>query len=85
MPEVEVRFRTVLSHEAFAVLARIQKTRIHIEIRVALLNGNRNPLGLQNGTDASRRNSFSNPRQDTACHKYKLCLFTHVYFPSMEP
>jgi len=39
--DVEVGFRTVFCHEHFAVLERVHRARVHVDIRVELLHDNR--------------------------------------------
>ena len=40
MPQVQVSFLSVVGHIAFAVLVRVQRTRVDVDIRVELLDGN---------------------------------------------
>ena len=60
MPQVEFGLDAVFSNKTFAVLFRIQQSRINIQIRIALLHRHRQPLGLQHRANRRRGNSLAN-------------------------
>ena len=51
MPEVQVGFRAVVRDIYLAVLERIHRSRVDVEIRVELLNGHPEPAELQKQAD----------------------------------
>ncbi len=57
--KVEVGFGAVFGNETLTVFARIQKTRIYVKIRVAFLNRDSCPLGLQDSTNARSGNTLT--------------------------
>ena len=73
MAQVQVRFRAVIRHEHFAVLIRAHGSRIDIDIRIEFLYRNLIAPALQQTSQRSCRNSFSERRNHAACYKNVLC------------
>ena len=72
MSQIQVRLRAVLRHEHLSMLIGTHGTRIDIDIRIQLLRRDLKPSCLQESTQRSRRDSFSQPRYYAASYKYKL-------------
>src|SRR5688572_17891215 len=59
MTEVEIGFGAVVGDVAFAVLVGVERTRIDIDVRIKFLNSYFEPSGLQQLTQRSSNDSFS--------------------------
>ena len=59
MSEIQIGFMAVFGHIAFAVLIRIEGTRVNIDIGVKLLNRNSVATCLEQTGQRSRDDSFA--------------------------
>src|SRR6185312_4014878 len=60
--EIEIRFGAVIGHENFAMLERAHRARVDVEIRIELLERNRQPAAFQKAADRRRRDAFAERR-----------------------
>ncbi len=73
MPQIQVGFRAVVGDEHFAMLNRIHRAGIDVQIRIQLLDRNRQPPAFEQSSQRSRCNPFSQPGNHAACDKYVFC------------
>ena len=52
VPDVQVGLGSVVGHEDLAVLERVHRARVHVEVRVQLLHGDPQPAGPQQAAEA---------------------------------
>ncbi len=69
MSQVEIRLRSVVRDEHFAVLDRVHRAGIDIDIGVKLLHGNFVASGLQKTAEGRCGNAFSKSGNDAAGDK----------------
>ena len=74
MAQIQIGLRAVVGHEHLAVLVRIHRTRIHIDVGIQLLHGDAQPPQLQQPSQRRRRNAFSQRRNHAAGDKNILRL-----------
>ena len=73
MAQIQVRFRSVIRHEHFAVLIRAHGSRIDIDIRIEFLYRNLIAPALQQASQGCCRNPLTQRRNHAACYKNVLC------------
>ena len=71
--KVEIRFRAVVGHEHLAVLERVHRPGVNVQVRVELLHGDAKPPRFQKPAERCRGNPLSEARNDAAGHKNKFC------------
>ena len=76
MTKIQIGLGPVVGHENLAVLKRRHRSRIDVYIRVQLHHLNRQPPGLQQRPDRTRRQPFAKARNHAACYKY---VFGHIF------
>ena len=59
MPDVEIGLGAVLGDEDLAVLERVHRARIDVEIRIELLHRDPQSSGHQQAAQTGRRESFA--------------------------
>jgi hypothetical protein len=59
--EVEVCFGAVFGHKAFTVLTGVEEPGVDVEVRIALLEIDRESAGLEQITDGGGRNALAEP------------------------
>ena len=69
VPEVEVGLRTVFGHEHLAVLVRIHRTGIDVDVRVELLAAHRDAAALEEPAERGCSNALAERRGDAAREK----------------
>ena len=79
MTQVQVCFHAVDGDVALAVLIRVQRTWIDVDIGIKLLNGYFVATCLQQFADAGRDNAFSQRGNHTACHEDVFCIHTLLF------
>ena len=72
MPQIQIGFRAVGGHEDLAVLIRIHRPRIDIDIRVEFEEIDFDPARLQRRAQRSRRDSLAERRDDSAGDNHEL-------------
>src|SRR4029077_532965 len=72
VPEVEVGFRAVIGDEDLSVLVRAHRARVHVQVRVELLEGDGEVAGLQDVPDGRRGNALAERGDDTPGHENVL-------------
>lgn len=70
MAKIKIGFSAIKSHEAFAMLGRIQRTGINIEIWVTLLDIDAQATGLQEASNRSGRDTLSNSGKHTTSYEH---------------
>ena len=81
MSQIKVRFGSVLRYIDLSVLIGAHGSRIHIDVRVQLLCGNFQAARLQQPSQRSRCDPFSQTRYDASGHKNVLC---HISPPLIQ-
>ena len=79
--EVEVGFRAVIGYEYFAVLKRAHGTRVNVDIRVKLKHGHVQATRLENSSNRSGGDTFTQRRYNAAGYENK---FSHDVIPMLE-
>jgi hypothetical protein len=87
MAQVKIGFGTVICNITFSVLIWVQRSRIHVDIRIEFLNGDFEPPALQQFCQGSSNYAFTQRRSYTPgyknilghyiriiCFKYQLAL-----------
>ena len=69
MAEVQVRFHAVLRYITLSVLIRIERTRVDVDVRVHLLDGDAVAAGLEEFSDAGRDDSLPEGGHDASRHE----------------
>ena len=72
--KVKVRLRTVVGHEHLAMLVRVHRTRVHVNIGIQLLHRDAQSPQLQQPSQRRRRNALSQRRNHAAGNKNVLRL-----------
>ena len=72
MAEVEVGLRAVVEHINFAVLIRRHRARIHVEIRVELLQRDLEAAIFEQRAERGRRQTFAERTHHAAGYEYKF-------------
>jgi hypothetical protein len=72
--QVQIGLETILRHVALAVLVRIQRTWVDVDVGVKLLNGNFVTACLQQFADAGGNDAFSQRGNDAARDENILSL-----------
>ncbi len=72
VPDVEVRLRTVVGHEDLAVLERVHRPRVDVEVGVELLHGHAETASLQKGSEAGGGEPLAERGGDASGHEYVL-------------
>ena len=67
--DVEVGLGAVVGHEDLAVLERVHRARIHVEIGIELLHDDSEAPGCQEIAETRRRESLAQRRNDTTGHE----------------
>ena len=67
--DVEVGLRAVVGHEDLAVLERVHRARVDVEIRVELLHDHAQSASGEQVAEACRRQALAQRGNDTACHE----------------
>ena len=81
--DVEVRLRPVVGHEDLAVLERVHRPRIDVEVGVELLHGHAQSAGLQ---EAPRLEAVSPlPSEEATPPVTNTCLVGVRFFTGFEP
>ncbi|GEA83029.1 hypothetical protein GCM10009774_28160 [Cellulomonas gelida] len=62
MPDVEVGLRTVVGHEDLAVLERVHRPRVDVQVGVELLHRDRQATGAKESAEAARRQALAERR-----------------------
>ena len=79
--QVEVGLETVLRHVALAVLVRVQRPRVDVDVGVELLDGNLVAACLQQLTDAGGDNALSKLGNNAARDENVLCIHkTNLFY-----
>ena len=73
--EVEIGLRAVVGDEHLAVLRRVHRSRIDVEVRIQLLDRQLEPPGLQQAADRRRRQALAQRRDDATGDEDELRLF----------
>ncbi|GAA2304639.1 hypothetical protein GCM10010402_74800 [Actinomadura luteofluorescens] len=66
MPDVQIRLGAVVGDEDLAVLERIHRAGVDIEVRVQLLHGDPKTAEGEKPPEAGRRQTLAEARGDTA-------------------
>ena len=82
--QVEIRLKTILRHVTFAVLIRVQRTRVDVDIRVELLNGDLEAACLQQLANAGGDDALSQRGYDAACDEDVLCFHKTDLFYGLQ-
>ena len=69
VPDVEVGLGAVVGDEDLAVLERVHRARIHVEVRVELLHHHPQAPGREEVAEARRRESLAQRGNDTTGHE----------------
>src|SRR5918992_1603058 len=72
--EVQVRLRTVLGNEDLAVLVRVHRPWVHVDVRVELLEHDPVPTALEQHPKRRRAGPLAYGRHHAACHEDILGL-----------
>ena len=72
MSQIQIGLCTVIGYKYLAVLKRVHRTWVNIQIRVKLLHRHTQSARLQQTPQRCCSNSFSQARHYTAGHKYKF-------------
>lgn len=70
--DVEVGLGAVVGHEDLAVLERVHRARVDVQVRVELLHHDTQAASGEEVAQAGRRESLAQRRNDTTCHKNVL-------------
>ena len=84
MSQIQIRLRTVVCYEYFAVLIRAHGSRIDVDIRIQLLRCYLKSPCLQKTAQGRCCNTFPQSRYNTACHKNKFCHLLFLLFLSLK-
>ena len=82
MPQIEIRLRAVVGDKDLAVLIRVHRAGIDVDIGIKLLHGNPEPAALEQPPQRSRRDALAQRGDDAARHKNKLGVHP---IPSFRP
>ena len=74
--EVEVRLRAVLGDEDLAVLERAHRARIHVDVRIELLDRDREPASHEKAPERCGGDPLAEGRNDPAGDEDEACLWT---------
>ena len=77
MPQVEIRFRSVGSHVAFAMFVRVERTGIHIDIGIEFLDGYFVPSGLKKTSQRGRNDAFPQRGSHPSGDENVFCFKRH--------
>src|SRR3990167_9517961 len=69
VPQIEIGFRAVVRHIHFAVLVGAHGARVHIDVRIKLLERHPQAAGLQQQPDGGAGDALAETRHDPAGHK----------------
>jgi hypothetical protein len=69
VPEIQVGLRAVVGDEAFAVLVRVHRPSVHVDIRVQLLHRDLEAPVTQEATECGGGDAFSDGRDDASGDK----------------
>ena len=72
VPEIEIGLGPILGHEDLAVLVRVHRTGIDVDIGVELLNGDAETARLEEPSEGGGRDAFAKRTHDTAGEEYVL-------------
>src|SRR5436190_1895027 len=67
--EVEVRLRAVLGDKHFTVLVRRHRPWVDVDVRVELLEADREAPGDEEATDGGGSDALAEGRDDAPCHE----------------
>ena len=70
--EVEVGLRSVVGDEDLAVLQRVHRAGVDVDVRVELEEVHAETSGLHDGADRAARDAFAERRDDAAGDEYEL-------------
>ena len=73
--KIQIRLGTVVRHKHLAVLDRIHRTGIDVQVRVKFLHRDLIAARLQKPSQRRRRDALPESRYNAACNKY---IFRHV-------
>ena len=79
--QIKVGFRAVIGHEYFAVLKRAHGTRVNVDIRVEFKHGHVQATRLENSSNRSGGDTFTQRRYNAAGYENK---FSHDVIPMLE-
>ena len=74
VPEVEVRLATVVGDEHLAVLERVHRARVDVDVRIELLQHDLEASGLQQAPEGRSRDALAQRGGDTPGHEDELRL-----------
>src|SRR5437868_1311638 len=89
--EIEIRFSAIIRDEYFAVLERAHRPRIHVEIRIELLQRDSKAAAFQQASDGCGRDAFTQRGHNAPGHEDKFIRsargqgFSHSALPACSP
>ena len=69
MTKIQVGLKPIIRYVTLAMLIRIERTRVDIDIGVEFLNGNALTARLKQAADAGRDDALSERTNHTACYE----------------
>ncbi len=82
--EVKIGFPAVIGNKHFAVLKRVHRARIDIDVRVELLDDNAQSTALEDSTERGPGNSLTEARCDPACDEDVLGQRTYFHLGLLQ-
>ena len=82
VPQIEVGFRAVVGDKDFAVLIRVHRAGIDVDVGIKFLHGNLEPAALEQPPQRGRRDALAQRGNHAARHKNKLGVHP---VPSFRP
>ena len=80
VPEIQVGLGAVLRHIALAVLVRIQRSGVDVDVGIEFLDGDPQPSGLQELRQRSRNDAFAQGGGHAASNENVLCVHAEKDF-----
>ncbi len=82
--EIQVGLAPVLGHEHLAVLERVHRAGVDVDVRVQLLHGDPEPTGLEEATERGGREALAETRGDASGDEDVLG-HSHSWCPLARP
>src|SRR5262249_8931404 len=81
--EIQIGFRTIFGDKNFAVLKRIHRTGVDIDIRIQFLKGDLKTARFEQGGNGGSGEPFAEGRNDASRHKNKFSLHSVSASPKL--